>query len=290
VYVAWSDPEHTMLRAFNHRGDEAWAIDLGPWVSQHGFGTSPVVYDDLVIVTSSQEETKRAGAPQPKESFVVAVEKETGKLRWRTQCGVDTTSYSVPCVRKNDKGADELVFCSTAEGMFALDPKTGRKNWSQPVFKMRTVSSPLAIDGLVFGTTGSGGGGNYVVALRPGPEPEVAYEVKKEAPYVPTPVARGSLLFLWSDKGIVTCIHAADGKQVWQKRVGGAGYSGSPVRVGDKLYCIDEAGTVVVLAADDTFKEYGRMELKEESRSTPAVADGRMYLRTISHLYSIGGK
>jgi len=149
----------------------------------------------------------------------------------------------------------------------------------------------VIVGDLVFGTCGSGGGGNYVVAMRPGPQPEIVYEVKKEAPYVPTPVATDDgRLILWSDKGIVTCIDAATGKPVWQKRVGGVGYSGSPVRVGDKVYCVDEAGVVVVLSAGKTFEELGRMDLKEECRATPAVADGRMYLRTVSHLYSIGGK
>jgi outer membrane protein assembly factor BamB len=158
-------------------------------------------------------------------------------------------------------------------------------------FKMRTVSSPVLAGDLIFGTTGSGGGGNYVVAMRPGSTPEIAYEIKKEAPYVPTPVSAGEgRLILWSDKGIVTCIDSASGKQVWQKRVGGVGYSGSPVRVNDKIYCIDEAGTVVVLSAGNQFEELGRMDLKEECRTTPAIAGGRMYLRTVSHLYSIGGK
>lgn len=290
AYVAWSDPEHTLLVAVDHSGNEAWSLDLGPWVSQHGFGTSPIVYDDLVVIGCTQEPSKRADMAEPKESFVVAVEKKTGKIRWRTERGIDTTSYSVPCVRKNDKGVDELVFCSTAEGFFALDPKTGHENWSLKAFTMRTVSSPVLAGGLLFGTTGSGGGGNYVVALRPGSNPEVAYEIKKEAPYVPTPVAHGELLFLWSDKGIVTCVNAATGKQVWQKRVGGAGYSGSPVRVDDKLYCVDEAGVVVVLSAGNEFQELGRINLNEECRSTPAIAGGRMYLRTVSHLYSLGGK
>jgi outer membrane protein assembly factor BamB len=290
VYVGWSDPQHTRLLAFDHEGNEAWNIDLGPWVSQHGFGTSPMLYGDLVIVVCSQEPSKQGGVPEPKESFIVAVEQATGKIRWRTERKIDTTSYSVPMVRKNEAGQDELVCCSTAEGMFALDPKTGKDNWSLPVFSMRTVSSPQLVAGLLFGTTGSGGGGNYVVAVKPGSTPAVAYEVKEQAPYVPTPIANGNLLFLWSDKGgVVTCINAANGTQVWQKRVGGA-YSGSPVRAGDKMFCVDESGTVVCLEAGPEFKELGRTPLNEECRSTPAIAGGRMYVRTISHLYSAGGK
>lgn len=289
VYFAWSDPDHTYFKAFDHEGNEKWSLDLGAWVSQHGFGQSPIIYGDLAIITCSQETSKRAGQPEPRESFIVAVEKTTGKLRWRKDCKIDTASYSVPTVRKNEAGVDELVMASTAEGLFAVDPATGNTNWAQKVFSMRTISCPQVVSGLVFGTTGSGGGGNYVVAVRPGPEPEIAYEIKKEAPYVPTPVALGNLMFLWSDKGIVTCINADDGSRVWQQRIGGVGNSGSPIRVADKIYCVDEAGVVVVIAAGGEFKELGKMDLKEECRSTPAVSDGVMYIRTLSKLYSIGG-
>ncbi|ADB16823.1 Pyrrolo-quinoline quinone [Pirellula staleyi DSM 6068] len=290
VYVAWSDPNRTTLMALDHTGADVWSIDLGPWVSQHGFGTSPMLYEDLVVITCSQENSKRAGDPEPKESFVVAVDKNTGKIRWRTDLKLDTTSYSVPCVRKAADGRDELLMCSTGEGIFGVDALSGKINWNETVFNMRTVSSPVLVGGLVVGTTGSGGGGNYVIALKPGPQPEIAYEVRKEAPYVPTPVARGNLLFLWSDKGIVHCLKSDTGEEVWKKRVGGVGYSGSPIRVQDKLICVDEAGLVVVLSATDTFAELARIDLKEECRSTPAVSNGRLYIRTISHLFSVGGK
>ena len=293
VYVAWSDPEYTRLMALDHKGNEAWSLNLGPWASQHGFGSSPILYQDLVVINCSQEDPKLAGVPGPKESFVVAVEKATGKIRWRTDRKIVSTSYTVPCVRKNEAGQDELVCCTQAEGIFALDPKTGKENWSAPVFDMRTVSSPLLVGDLIFGTNGQGSGAGlfYLVALRPGKEPKVAYEVRQMAPYVPTPVARGELLFLFEDKqGHVTCMNAVDGKVVWQeKRVGGAFYS-SPVRAGNKLFCIDEKGTVVCVAAEREFKELGRTPLGEESRSTPAVAGGRMYVRSVSHLLSVGGK
>jgi outer membrane protein assembly factor BamB len=94
-------------------------------------------------------------------------------------------------------------------------------------------------------------------------------------------------VFLWSDKGIVTCIRASDGEQVWQERVGG-NYSGSPVVISGRLLCIDEEGMVVVLAADVRFQLLGKNMLGEASRSTPAAANGQLLLRTYSHLFSIG--
>jgi outer membrane protein assembly factor BamB len=291
VFVAWSDPKSTRLFAFDHDGNELWSQDFGPWVSQHGFGTSPMLIGDLVVVSCSQEPSKQPGIPEPQQSFVVALEQATGKIRWRTERKVDTTSYSVPTIRKTESGEEELVCCTTAEGIFALDPQTGEQKWSHAdAFSMRTVSSPQVVAGLVFGTTGSGGGGNYVVAVRPGTQSSEAYRITQQAPYVPTPLAHGELMFLWADKsGIVTCIEAATGKQVWQKRVGGS-YSGSPVRAGDKMFCVDDAGLVVCLAAGPEFKELGRTPLGEICRSTPAIAGGRMYVRTISHLISVGGK
>jgi outer membrane protein assembly factor BamB len=173
--------------------------------------------------------------PDPKDSFVVGVDQRTGAVRWKTPRKTDTTSYSVPFLRRGEDGQEEIVCCSTAEGFFALDPRTGKEKWFSKVFDKRTVSSPFQAGSLIFGTTGSGGGGNYVVALQPGANPKVVYEVRKEAPYVPAPIARGELLFLWSDKGIVTCINLADGAMIWQKRVNG-GFSIASVRT-VKLLC-----------------------------------------------------
>ena len=182
-----------------------------------------------------------------------------------------------------------MIFNSQSHGISSIDPATGHTNWEIDVFDKRSVSSPLVVGGLIFGSCGSGGGGNYVVAVRPGKKPEVAYKIDKSAPYVPTSVAHGKLLFLWGDSGVVSCIDVPSGNLVWQKRVGG-NYSGSPVRAAGRLYCISAEGEVVVLAAKDQFDLISRQPLGEPSRSTPAIAGGRMYLRTVSHLVSIGGK
>jgi outer membrane protein assembly factor BamB len=97
------------------------------------------------------------------------------------------------------------------------------------------------------------------------------------------------LAFLWGDGGIVTCIDAPTGKIHWRERIGGIFY-GSPIRVGDRIYCISLDGDVVVIAASPEYKLLARNPLGEASQATPAIADGKMYLRTLSHLISIGGK
>ncbi len=288
VYFAWSEPEHTWLRAFKHDGTPAWEVDFGPWLSQHGFGTSPIVFEDLVIVVSSQEAPSKDDATrQPKESFVAAVERTTGKQRWRTPLEIHTASYSVPCIYEPDGQAPQLICCDTSAGMYGLNPTNGDLLWNVNAFRMRTVSSPVLVGDMVFGSTGSGGGGNYVSAIKLGPKPEVLYEVTKEAPYVPCVVSHRDLVFLWSDKGVVKCIQAADGTVHWTERVGG-NFFGSPIRVADKIYCLSEDGDAVVLSATKEYHLLGRNKLGEGSRATPAVANGRLYLRTYSNLISLG--
>ena len=284
VYVTWTDPQRYTLMALDHHGNDVWNRDLGTFESQHSGGTSPIVYGELVVI----------GSDQDGQSSLVAVDRLTGRDRWRTPRRPSFVAYSTPCVYKPPGGSVELIFNSGSHGISGIDPKTGKTNWELAVFDKRSVSSPVLADGLLIGSCGSGAGGNYVVAVRPGNierniEPQLAYKIDRSAPYVPTPLAKGDLLFLWSDKGVVTCVRAASGTTLWQQRVGG-NFSGSPVCVGDRLYCISDEGDVFVLAAAEKFELLGRNPLGEPSRATPAVAGGSMYLRTYSHLVSIGGK
>lgn len=287
VYVAWTAPEEYTLMALDHDGHDVWQRNLGPYVSQHSGGTSPIIYQDMVILGNEQGDEDANGI-----SFLIAVDRRTGETRWQRARKTEQVAYSTPCVFSQPGKPDELIFNSGAHGVTSVDPKTGNVNWELDVLDKRSVSSPVIAAGLVFATCGSGGGGNYVAAVKPGSkdvQPEIAYRVDDSAPYVPTVVAQGDRLFLWSDAGVVSCLNAASGEQIWKKRVGG-NYSGSPVIVGDKLVCISMDGTAVVLSASDEYELLGKNPLGEESRSTPSVAGGRLYLRTYSHLISIGGK
>ncbi|MBX7167242.1 MAG: PQQ-like beta-propeller repeat protein [Pirellulales bacterium] len=280
VYVALSDPDQYLLVALDHEGQEVWRQNLGPFVGQHGGGPSPIVYEDLVIL----------GNEQDGPSSLHAFDRATGQPRWKVDRKADMVAYSTPCVLARPGRPDELIFASSAHGITSVDPRNGQVNWELPVFDKRSVSSPLVVAGLVFGSCGSGAGGNYVAAIRPpgDGQPTEAYRVSKSAPYVPSSTVNDELMFLWSDQGVVTCIEAADGKQVWQKRVGGK-YSGSPVCTGEAVYGVSADGEVVVIAAKREFAELGRMPLGEECRSTPAISRGRLYVRTVSHLAAIGG-
>jgi len=285
VYMTWATPEaYTVVALDQHKGSQVWRRDLGPFAAEHGFGASPILFDEMLIVPNDQNGT----------SFVIALDRKTGEIRWKADRRAVRAAYSTPIIYQPAEGPPQLILTCTAHGVSSLDPRTGKPNWELPVFEKRVVGSPMIAAGLIIASCGEGGGGKRMVAVSPGDPAKgtpakVAYDFKDALPYVPIPVAYGKLVFLWSDQGMVTCADASTGKVYWRERVGGK-FFGSPVRVADRLYCMSREGEMVVLAAADKYKLLGRINLEEPTHSTPAIAGGVMYLRTVSHLMSIGGK
>jgi outer membrane protein assembly factor BamB len=292
VYISWSVPENLELFALTHDGKDAWKLNLGKFVSQHSAGNSPVVYRDMVLLVNEQDDAEKVkgdGGGESGVSYLHAFSRKDGRTIWQTPRTSATVTYSSPMVRELPDGTEELIFNSQAHGIGGIDPATGSVKWELKVLDKRSVSSPVTAGGLYFATCGSGGGGNYIAAVKPGPNPELAYKVTEGANYVPTLIGKGNLLFVWSDKGIVSCLDAPTGEVKWRERLGG-NFFGSPICVGDRLYAIAADGKVTVLAASEKFEKLHEIELGETCHSTPAVADGKLYLRTESHLYCLQGK
>jgi outer membrane protein assembly factor BamB len=287
VYVLWQSREASALAALDHAGNELWSFDVGPFKGGHGGGVSPIVYDGMVIVGNDQE------GP----SSLIAVDAATGKLRWQAERRSTRATYATPCVYQTGDRPAELIFTDWEHGITAIDPATGEQKWELSVFGSeveRAIGSPLVAGDLVIGTCGFVTSKKHLVAVRPQDAPdgvkvEEVYRFEKGAPHLPTPIVVGDLLFAITEQGIATCLDVKTGEQVWQQRIGG-NFAGSPVCAGGKLYAVDDNGTVVVLAASREYQELARNELGQLSRSTPAIAGGRLYLRTVSRLFSIGGE
>jgi outer membrane protein assembly factor BamB len=283
VYAVFSTPAALLVRALDHAGKEVWVRDLGPFVSNHSDGASPILFEDRLILPNEQDGT----------SSVVALDRATGRVLWKAARRTEEVAYGTPCIHSPPGGRPEIILSSHAHGLSSLDPATGATNWEALVYDKRTVSSPVLAGGLAIGTCGSGAGGNFLVAVKLGGKGDVtathvAYTLRKSIPYVPTPLVMDDLLFLWSDGGVVSCVQAPAGQVLWQERVDGA-FSGSPVRAGDRIYAMSEGGEVFVVAARRTFELLARNPLGEGSHSTPAIAGGRIYFRTFGKLLAIGG-
>jgi outer membrane protein assembly factor BamB len=284
LYLLWLDGERVTLGAFTHDGDEVWRRQVGTLAEKHGFGASPIVVGDMVIVINETDGAER--------SAVLGVDRNTGEIRWTQPRGTGKTSYATPLVLTDEDGRQLVVMSSMGSGVTAYDPATGAIAWQvlEQDLPDRCVSSPIVADGMIIVSCGSGNNGMHLVALRPGKNgspPEEAYRLRQGVPNIPTPLAMDDLLFLWHDRGTVSCLDAATGEAHWRKRVSGMFHS-SPLRIGNRIFGLSREGDVVVLAAG---KEYGliaRNDLGERCQATPAVADGKLFFRTEESLICVG--
>jgi outer membrane protein assembly factor BamB len=284
VYVSWANAREYLVIALDHDGKQKWRVDLGPFRSGHGFGASPIVHEDLLIVPNDQDG----------DSSAIALDCATGKPRWKLP-RKSKSSFATPCIYKPQGKPAEVIFCSYEHGLTAVDPASGKINWESDIFAKghmeTTIASPIVAGDFILGTCGWLGVNYETVAVRPysgaAKKTDTVYRMEKVAPLVPTPLVKDDLLFLWNDRGVVTCASVKTGAIFWKERVPGS-YYGSPVCAAGKLYCMSREGDVVVLAAARKFQHLARNPLGEGSHSTPAIAGGTMYLRTFSHLIALG--
>jgi outer membrane protein assembly factor BamB len=294
VYVLWQTSNEVILAVLDHDGRPIWQRDLPGIYSRFGPGTSPALFDDLVVFTHEHWTSGPEGGKH--ESSWIALDRETGRTRWTTKRNNAEISYSTPCVYWPDGREPQLIFTSWAHGVTGIDPQTGRVIWEMDsALPARVVSSPVIAGDLIIGTCGKGAAGIQLSAVRAGSEDNpgqasTAYKhTGKTAPYVPTSLAKDGLLFTFHDRGDVSCLRVETGEVLWSERPGG-GFYGSPVWVNGLLYCVNRQGEVLVLKAAPAYELLAVNPLGEKSQATPAVAGGKMYLRTYSHLISIGGE
>ena len=291
VYVLWQTAKETILAALDHTGHEVWRRDFSGVYSRFGPGPSPAVIDDIVVFAHEHRENDKGY-----ESMWIAVDRKTGQIRWNTKRQNSEISYSTPCTYAPAKGELQLIFTSEAHGITAIDPADGSVIWEvQSALPARAVSSPVVAGNLLIGTCGKGGAGKQLTAVRTMTSSdhrraELAYVCTgRSAPYVPTPLAKDGLLYTFHDQGDVSCVNVEDGELIWREKPGGKFY-GSPVSVNGRLYCINRDGRVIVLRAGREYELLAVNPLGEKSQATPAIANGVMYLRTFSHVISIGGQ
>jgi outer membrane protein assembly factor BamB len=284
VYVAWANAKGATLTALTLDGKDIWQRDLGPYRAGHGFASSPIVHEGRVFLACEQDGN----------DCITAVDAATGKDSWRT-LRKSRNTYASPCVFQSPSRAAELIAVSYEDGITSIDPATGRYNWSTDPFDKRhiesAIASPIVVGELILGSAGWLSERYESIAVRPGNAPhkvDTAFKLDRDVPLVPTPVAKDGLVFLWSDRGIASCYSATTGERYWRERVEGSFYA-SPVIAGKYLYCPSREGDMIVLAADRKFEHVASVPLGEGTHSTPAIAGGRMFLRTATELRCLQG-
>lgn len=269
------------LAAFDFSGKLVWHKDLGDVDNYHGAAGSPLLYKNRVILYQDFD-----GG-----SFVAAFEGRTGKELWRTPRRASVGWGTPVAVRVGTR--DEIIVSSQG-AVTAYDPDTGRELWVCNGNSFEVIPTPVVGHGLVFASSGRVG---PTLAIRPGGRGNVtrthlAWTSPKGSPFVPSPIVYGDQLYMVNDMAsIVTSFEAATGKVLWQGRLGVAqreGFSASPVAVDGKIFFTNDQGETFVLRAGPTFELLRTNRIGETTLASPALVDGRWYIRTDRSLFAIG--
>jgi outer membrane protein assembly factor BamB len=346
VYVFFPD---FGLLSYDLQGNERWRLPLGPFNNIYGMGASPILSDDLLLLACDQST----------DSFLIAVGKDDGRVRWKTSRPEAKSGHSTPILWQPEAAAAQLIL----PGSFLLTSyslETGERNWWTRGLSFEMKSTPV-LDGTTVYVNGYGspmnqpgkhlkiepfeavcakhdanGDGrlseeeadedtkplfpfvdlnrdglldaddwgyyraamastNGVLAIALGgkgdtTDSSVRWTYHRAVPQLPSPLLYRGVLYMVNDGGIVTSFQPASGEVIARGRLKGAvdQYYASPVAADDKVFMVSEGGKVSVLAPDGSLEVLAVNDLGEPSYATPALADGRIYIRTTSALYCFG--
>jgi outer membrane protein assembly factor BamB len=268
------------VAAYDFDGQRRWLVHPGAFISAHGFCSSPVLYEDLVIVNGDHDG----------ESYIVALDRKTGATVWQTPRPHKTRSYVTPIIREI-AGQTQMVLCGSM-CVTSYDPSTGSLLWSLEGPTEQFVAS-MVCDGSLF-FLAAGYPTYHVMAIRPDgsgdiTKSHVAWHTTNAACYVPSPVVANGHLVVADDRGTVNCFEASTGRRLWRERIGNH-FSASPITAAGLVYLSADNGTTTVTRPGNKLDVVSKNELGEFTHASPAVSNGRIYIRGEKHLFCIGAK
>jgi len=278
MVYAYFGPEG--LYAYDFSGRLAWKVVEHFKTLGLGTGTSPVLFQNLVIIQRDEDEGK--------ESSIVAYDKQSGRQAWKTKRPVQI-SWSTP-VLVAASNRTELVTNGT-ELAIAYDPATGKELWRTKGVESNAIHTPLVGKGLVI--VSAGFPEKKVIAIRAGAIPDdqrVAWTYAKGTGYVVSNILYGDYVYLLTDTGIVTCLDAATGavQHEGSRPPVASHFMGSPVAFRGLIAMTSEEGDTFMLKAGSKPEVVHTNSIDEPVYSSPAVANGRIYIRGEKHLFAIG--
>ena len=280
VYVSFLDDKQMFVAAYDFDGKEIWEKRPGVFKSTHGYCASPILWKDKVIINGDHDG----------EAYIVALDRATGETIWKTNRPNKTRSYCTPIIRGID-GRNQMIL-SGSKSVASYDPDTGKQHWVIDGPTQQYVASIVYNGKNLFMTCGfperhllsidPRGSGNVT-------ETHVAWRTTDDCSYVPSPVLVGQYLLMISDKGVASCYIADTGEKLWKEKLPKR-HSASLIAANGLAYFLSDKGIMTVVKPGKTFEMVAQNQLGEETDASPAVYDGKFYLRGDKHLYCIGSK
>lgn len=278
VITSFQNGNRVDWRCFDFSGKELWAVKPLEFTGEHGYGYTPIIYKDLVIFDCRQEG----------EAATMALDKRTGQVRWRATPGKKRISHIPPLIVNN--GQREQVVVSGSDETRSYDPLTGKELWRADGPSDVAVAGLSFGEGLVFATAGYPAKTRMAIRVDGSGDVTktgVAWKTQRQVTYVPSPVYHDKHLYMVADDGLLYCFDAKTGQAKWEERLGGR-HRTSLIYADGKIYATNDKGkTTVFKASPAAFEKVAENDLGEFCYATPAISEGRIYLRTGENLYCL---
>ena len=287
-----------VLKGFDFSGKELWTRDVqkeyGEFGLQWGYASSPLLFEDSLYVQVLH------GMKTDAPSYVMRIDKKTGKTIWKVDRPTNALrespdAYTTPGLLRVGKSVEIVITggdCATGHDM-ATGKELWRANGLNPGNDQnyRIVASPVIFNDIIYAPTRI----KPLLALKAGGRGDITTShllwSTVNGPDVPTPVTDGKYFYIVNDRGLMWCLDAKTGAEIYgQQRIKPGTYSGSPVLADGKIYVTNEDGLTTVVAAGPKFEVLAENPLNDYVLSSPAISDGRIFIRTAQHLYAIGKK
>ena len=272
------------LYCFDVKGNLVWEVDLGDMSTRRRFGegSSPALHGDKLVVNWDHEG----------QSFIVALDKKTGKEVWRTDRD-ENTSWSSPLIVEHNSKAQ--VITSATNHVRSYDLETGEIIWEASGMTVNTIPTPVAADGMVYATSGFRGSALLAINLTDAKgdidgSSAIVWTYDRDTPYVPSPLLyKDAIYFFKSNSGILSCFNAKSGEPYYgPQRLGDVmNVYASPVAAQDRVYITGRGGTTLVIRHGPKFDVIATNDLDDRFDASPAVVGDTIYLRGHRNLYAI---
>jgi outer membrane protein assembly factor BamB len=271
-------PGKMVVAAYDFDGNQKWIERPGEFISAHGYCSSPIIFEDTVIVNGDHDG----------KSYIVALKRESGKVAWKLPRANGIRSYVTPLIREID-GRTQMIF-SGSKHIISLNPRDGSQNWKIEGPTEQFVASMVFDGKLLF--MAAGFPTYHVMGIRPDgrgdvTDSHVAWHATNAKCYVPSPVIVGEHLFVADDRGTANCFIAATGDRLWQERLGNH-FSNSLVTANGLCYLLADDGAMKVVRPGEKLDVVADNPLGERCYSSPAIAHDQIFIRGEKHLFCIG--
>jgi outer membrane protein assembly factor BamB len=282
VYVTFRVGDDIVAAAHDFAsGRQLWLLRPGTHKGEWGFSNEPVLYKDKVVIDGDSKG----------DYFLIALNREDGKTLWRKNRTNKGISYSAPLISEM-AGRIQLIQCGD-RCVAGFDPDTGQQFWQVDGPFQEFVATPVFSEkaGLVF--ISSSWAKRVLLAIRPDgrgnvTQTHIAWQDTKGAPYVPSMIVADDFLLSINNGGMAFCYDAATGKVLWQQKLGR--HHASPVLMNGLVFLINDDGQINVIRPGREFERIATYKLGESCYASPAISNGRIYLRGFKHLFYIGSR